>query len=482
MTTARLSAILGLVAAATAFRAEAYEVNAWPVFVAEKDVSGETVSWTGAGPFLFSTPTPAPEAGTAKGFSPFLVRTTGEGSVRTDVLFPLFNLRKYPGHYRWSIFELINREGIDSSVTQSGGPLDRHFDIWPFYFSHVTGDPVDTYHALLPIYGTIKYRLGFDQLHWVLFPIYVHTYKRSTNSNYVPWPFVRVISGAANGFAIWPLFGITKGPGPARNKFFVWPLIWDNVLEPPVEAPEGTAPGTETGFLPIFTHETAPGYVDTNFLWPFFGYTDRTLPYRYHETRYFWPFLVQGRGDQRYRNRWGPVYTHSDVKGSASTWVGWPFWHQTKWVDSDTAETKTQFFYFAYWSLYETSVSRPSLAPAYKRHIWPILSLWDNGAGSRQVQFPSPLEVFFPSNPEIRQSWGPLFAVYRYNHQPTGEARTSLLWNAVTWRSNGTEGLVEFHVGPLLGLHKRPSGDVWTILGFDFGGNVGKITGSNRSE
>ena len=369
MTFARISALLGLTAAATAFQAHAYEVNAWPVFVLQKDVSGQTVSWTGAGPLLFSTPTPAPDPGTAHGFRPFYAEVTGGGSVKTLILYPLFLLRKYPDHYHWSILELINGDGIDSRVTKAGGPKDKHLDIWPLYFSHETDDPIDTYHALLPIYGNMKYRLGYDRLSWVLFPLYVQTDKKQTVTTFTPWPIIRTIRGEEHGFAIWPLFGVTEGPGVARHKFFIWPLIWDNVLLPGPNDAEGSVPGTEFGFLPFYTRETSAGYLSENFAWPFFGFTERTFPYRYSEKRYLWPFFVQGRGDDRLVNRWGPFYTHSNIKGSDSTWVGWPFWHNTTFTDGDITQSKTQFFYFVYWSLTETSASRPALAPAYKRHI-----------------------------------------------------------------------------------------------------------------
>ncbi|HEY5079098.1 MAG TPA: hypothetical protein VII43_04600 [Opitutaceae bacterium] len=437
--------------------------------VIQKDVAGETQSWTGIGPLLYSEPVPGPDAGHAEGLRPFYGRLTIGETDRTLILYPLFYLRQYPDHYKWSILELINGEGVDSNTTKAGGPLDKHFDVWPFYFSHETGDPVDSYHALLPIYGNMKYRLGFDRLFWAPFPLYVETVKRDTTVTYTPWPIVRFIRGAQNGFAIWPLFGSSEGPGPAKHFFCLWPLIWNNTLEPALNAPDGSAPGTEVGFLPFYTLETAPGYVSVNYAWPFFGHTERTIPYRYSEQRYFWPFFVQGRGDDRLVDRWGPFYTHSNIKGTDSTWVGWPFWHQTSFADDDISQTKTQFFYFVYWSLDEKSVSRPNAPHAYKRHLWPLLSIWDNGAGSRQLQVPSPLEVFFPDNPEMRETWTPIFSLYRYDHRPTGETRTSLLWNAVTWRRDITGRLSEFHLGPLFGMHRKPSGESWSIFGFDFG-------------
>jgi hypothetical protein len=480
MTFVRFTALLGLVAVATAFRAQAYETNVWPIYVAQKDATGQTLSWEAACPFLFSGATPGPDAGTAAGFRPFYATITGGGVVKTDILYPLFYYRKYPGAYRWSFFNLITGEGVDAAVSKAGGPTDRHFDLWPFYFSHETKDPVDTYHGLFPIGGNIRYRLGFDRISWVVFPLYAQTVKKGTTSTYAPWPVVRVVRGEEHGFDLWPLFGITNGPGPAHHSFFVWPLIWNNVLEPKPDAPAGTAPGTEFGFLPFYTRETAPGMIDENFVWPFFGYTRRTSPYHYAETRYLWPFFLQGRGDDRLVNRWGPFFTHSNIKGDDSKWVMWPLWHQKKWIDGDIGQTKTQFFYFVYWSLYETDVDRPAVAPAYKRHIWPLVSIWDNGAGSRQMQIPSPVEVFFPANPDIRELWTPLFSVYRYDHEATGETRSSLFWSAVSWRRNPSEGLVEFHAGPFLGMRKRPSGRDWSILGFDFAGKLNNDTTAKR--
>ncbi|HEY1848009.1 MAG TPA: hypothetical protein VGG37_02330, partial [Opitutaceae bacterium] len=262
MRRASLSALLGLLAVATALPARAYEINAWPAFVIEKDGSGDTVSSSGLGPLLVSEPIAGPDAGRASGLRPFLVRLSLGDTERTDVLYPLFFYRQYPDHYRWTILDLITGEGVDSDVTRAGGPTDKHFDVWPFYFSHETADPVDTYHALFPIYGTIKYRLSFDRVFWAPFPIFVQTEKKDTTSTYVPWPIIRFVSGAEHGFDLWPLYGSTEGPGPARHMFALWPLIWDNTLEPKPGALNDSAPPTEVGFLPLFTRETGPGYLD----------------------------------------------------------------------------------------------------------------------------------------------------------------------------------------------------------------------------
>jgi len=89
-------------------------------------------------------------------------------------------------------------------------------------------------------------------------------------------------------------------------------------------------------------------------------------------------------------------------------------------------------------------------------------------------------EVFFPDNPDVRETWSPLFSVYRFDRRPTGESRSELLWGALTWKSNPGEGLSEFHLGPLLGMRRQPSGQSWTILGFDFGEKSGESSRLNR--
>ena len=233
------------------------------------------------------------------------------------------------------------------------------------------------------------------------------------------------------------MFGRTDGPDNLYREFFLWPLGWNNAVAPGFNAPEGAQPTREVGFLPFYSAEHGTGFDSENFLWPFFGYTDRSVPYKYEEERYFWPFLVQGRGDDHYVNRWGPFYTHSVVMGMDKTWVLWPIWRQARWTDDSLLQTKTQFCYFLYWSLKQQSPTNPAAAPAEKVHVWPLFGSWDNGAGHRQVQVLDPLEVFFPDNDEVRQAWTPIFAVFRYDERSPGSFRGSLLWNGITWDHDG---------------------------------------------
>lgn len=473
------------------------EVNLWPVRVSQLDEKGEVVSWQAAGPLIFKKA--QVDGGTVAGFRPVFAQwRDAAGDLREiNVLYPIFTYRTDGDTYRWSVGQLINRSGDRRGRAQErvAALTYETFDIWPFWFSRNTGSPESSYRALFPIAGVIKSRLWHDELNWVLFPLYGRAEKAGAVTTATPWPFIKTTRGTETGFAFWPLFGWRTKPEQFNRKFYLWPLGWNNTIAPPVDAPVGTSPRREVGFLPFYTRETAPGLINENYLWPFFGYTDRSGPKQYHETRYFWPFLVQGSGVERTVSRYGPFYTRSNTRGTEKTWVMWPIYREKRLTEAGIAHTQRQVLYFLYWSLQQRSTTNPSAAPAEKAHLWPLYSTWDNGAGRRQFQFPSPLEIFFPDNERVRQSWSPLFSLYRHDQQAPGVVRREALWGLLSWSRDSDQR--EIHVGPLFSLHttsaasrvalgrglvgfRRTAGSSWRLFWFDFPSKANKVRASSR--
>ncbi len=463
------------------------ERNHWPVLVRQLDAQRQTESWTGAGPLLFDHP--RPEGGRVSGFRPFWFQErNADGDLRGGYfLYPIFSYMADEHTCRWSVFELVRHWGRrdGAPAPQSTFELRDEFEVFPFWFSRESGDPELSYRALFPIYGTLKNKLWFERLSWTLFPLYVENEKRGAVTTSTPWPIVRITRGAAHGFGIWPLFQRVERPGVSRSAYYLWPLGFDLTRYPHPDDPAGTPLRRDVGVLPFYSRSTGPGYINEDYAWPFFGYTDRTVPARYHETRYFWPFALQGRGEQRYVNRWGPFFTHSIIKGYDKKWYAWPLLRQAKWEEEGLLRTKTQLLYFLYWSQRQQSIARPNVPAAELTHLWPLWSQWDNGAGREQWQLFSPLDVFFPSNEKVREAWSPLFAIARHHRQPTGETRTSLLWNAITWEERPAEASREFHLGPLLSVasqaeekriaignglfgFNRTAGGSWRMFWLDF--------------
>ena len=448
-----LFTLLGLTAL-FAVTAQGDERNLWPAYVRQTPaISGSAEpGWTGLGPFLFSQPTPLPrsygDAARFRGFRPFYVESLDETgrALQSDVLYPLFSYRRDVDGYRWTLLSLVNHYSMQGTPTAN---KDRGFDLWPFYFSRDTGSADTTYHAVFPLYGSVINRFGQDRLTWALFPLFGKFEKRGVTTTTTPWPFIKILHGEGNhGFAFWPLFGYRAKADAYREQFYLWPLIYKN--EAQLWEPQ---PDVKFGFLPFYASTKNAESRSETYLWPFFGYFDRSTPYRYHETDYLWPLLVQGRGDNLYINRWGPFYTHSVIKGTDKTWILWPFWRQESYVDGALRHTRRQLLYFLYRDVEQRSASNPVLPAAHRTHYWPLLSVWDNGAGKMQVQALSPFEVFFSANDSVSAAYTPFFALYRYSRTAPDQAQHSFLWNFVTYRRENYDR--EFHVGPLFSSEKH---------------------------
>lgn len=449
------SAVWLLLAATLALPARAAERNAWPFWVGQEDErTGEVTAAQALGPLLVQR---TGEAGAeTQVWRPFFLWQKTAAGEQGHVLYPLLSWQRTGEHdASFSLFRLVNSR----RTTAADGAATGGFDVWPFYFSRATGAADTSYRAVFPLSGTIKHRFGKDELTWRLFPLYAHvTARGGRETTHAPWPFVRLIDGNGHhGFELWPLAGSRGREGDYRQQFALWPLLYrqERTREDGVHA--------SVGVLPFYTRDTAPGYRNENYLWPFFGHTERTAPtaQAYRETRYFWPFLVQGRGETRHVNRWAPFYTHSVAKGYDKTWLLWPLYRRGAWQGEGVAQERHQFLVFLYWANVQRSLANPDAAPAYKKHLWPLVSVWDNGAGRRQLQLLSPLEIFFPHDDPVRQLYTPLFALYRYDQRAPDDVRWSFLWSAVTRRRTAQES--EFHLGPLYGAQHTAQGSRITL-------------------
>jgi len=470
----RLSVMLGLAAAAAAHAQPAErELNLWPVTVARSDPTTGGKSWTAAGPLLFRRPATENEGGVDHGLSPFWVqRDSARGELRAaSFLYPLFSYAADTTTYQWSIFELVRQSGRRSGAAAPDGPFDRRqeTEVFPFWFSRRTGDPERDYRGLFPVSGTIRNKLGVQRLSWTLFPLYVESERNGAVTTSTPWPLIRVTRGTSHGWSFWPIYGRAERAGISRQTTFFWPLGFNYTQLPAADAPAGTAPRRDLGFLPFYARKTGPGFISETFFWPFFGYTKQIEPKQYAEQRYFWPVFVQGRGDGVRINRWAPFYSHSNRKGYDKQWVAWPLVRHAEWQEGNVDRRRTQLLYFFYWGEEQRIIGRPEVRPATLIHLWPFLSHWDDGAGRIQWQALSPFEVFFGRNEKVRLAWSPLFALARHEQTASGRERTTLLWNAITWASDRTDASSEFHLGPLLGVTRQGDNKRIAVAGGLFG-------------
>lgn len=436
----------------SARQATALEVNYWPFFTGEQvSEDADFHSWQALGPIFFSR---SGGAADAFGMRPLWIRIEDNESDRSSfhLIYPLFNYRSDPQGSSWDILNTLRF----SSFASEGRDPGQTLQLFPFFFLRLDPDPERQYFGIFPIAGEVRNMLGYDRIGWFFFPFSVQLERSGTTTVGMPWPFIRFMHGeGARGIHLWPLYGYARQEGRYHRLYWLWPLgykvrneLWK---EQPFEA---------FGFLPFYARSSSDSAVSESYVWPFFGYTDSQQP-EYFETRYLWPLFVQRRGAS-YINRWAPFYTHSIRPSQEKRWIMWPVYREAQWEDRGLLVERKQVLYFLYWQMRQSSIANPELAPAVKRHVWPFYSSWDNGAGRRQLQVFSPLEVFFPQNDIVRVKYSPLFAIYRYQHEEGVKTRHSLLWDMVTW---GTEKeRFRLNVGPVVTYTREPEGRQWDVL------------------
>lgn len=388
-----------------------------------------------------------------------------EGRHDLHILPPAFTRRQTPLSCEWNVFLFINYTRLGAV---DNDPL-KTFMVFPFFFWHENPvRPEKSFWGLFPVYGEIMHFFSFQRWQWVLFPLYtkIQSWYGVTRTG-VPYPFVQYFSneaGTARGLYLWPLYGHSELDGVYHRMFWLWPLVYREVdqFHRPV-------PRVRQGFLPFYAFEDSE-YVEDVSILMLWGWRNDSQK-QYHETRYLWPLWLQGRSPERYVNRWAPFYTHSKTPHIEKWWYMWPAVQHRKVPEQGVLMERSQFFYFLYWHETQTSIEHPELPKAQMRFIWPFYASYDNGAGISQMQVLSLFEVFFPHNRAMRDTYSPLFSLYRQETDAnTGLKRWALLWNLIGSLETSREGTRQetFHIWPLYEENSTAgterTSDSWNIL------------------
>ncbi len=376
--------------------------------------------------------------------------------VTTYSIYPLFTHWQRNYGYNWRVLSLMKGGHTVSDEQEIG-----YFELWPLIWHYDAGDPELNYDAVFPIHGTLKNRLFHKRIDWTAFPIYSRWEKQHHVDTVILWPIFRFREGPeSRGWGVFPLFGSFERDNAYDNTYALWPFIYNNYRFRPGQE----QPYHALGILPLYARETAAGLHSESYLWPFFGYTREWDPrVNYSEIRFFYPFIVQGRGEEKYVNRILPFYSHEERPNYEKTWLLWPFFRREERVIEEIAlqTRKDTILFFLYWDELQQNVERNF--HARKTHVWPFYSYWNDGSGNRQLQALSPLEVFFPNNQGVRETWNPFFALYRYDLHPKS-VRHSALWDLVLYERD--ESGKTFSIGPIYERKRDNANDSssWSVL------------------
>jgi hypothetical protein len=325
-------------------------------------------------------------------YPPFYSRVESEASLREDVLWPLYSRSKTETeeqhHWLWFGY---SRSSIDTLRAQQG--------LLPFWISGRNREG-ERYQAFFPLMGRVEDLLFYDEVSFVLFPLYSHTRVGDLRTQNILWPFFSRSTGEGIARArVFPLYGYSKKEGVYDHRFICWPFFTAVEME---EEPYG-------GFVlfPFYGQKVTPAGKTHWVLPPLFRYSSEqdqkiiTAP---------WPFIQYAEGDIDRRYLW-PLWGKKSQSERTSGFLLWPLiqWHQQ--------EDKTGRQQAIHVVPFFRSVQQEKAGLEDKAHRWQLWPL-ANGESSAQEHAWQLLSLWpFESADVIERNWAPCWNLFSYERK-----------------------------------------------------------------
>jgi len=370
----------------------------------------------------------------------------------TDILYPAIGYRRYGEEFRYHLFQFFSFSGGTSRDNDSS----RRFTVFPFYFHQWSQIPEENYTAVVPFYGTLKNRLLWDEVHFILFPIYSKTKKRDVITENYLVPFFHIRRGTElKGWQFFPIYGeehknafsftnkydeIEISPG--HNKQFVlWPIYLKST----------TGLGTtnqifQQAILPFFSYQESELRHSITAPWPIGLTLTRDDEKKYHEIGAPWPLIVIARGEGKNITRFWPLYGTASNPYRVSNFYLWPAYKYNFLRASGVDVEKTRLFFFLYSDL--ITINTESGDASRRTSLWPLFIQKIDNDGKERLVAPALLEPIFPSSSPIARNYSPLWGLCREEKNPVqGKYSKSLFWNLLREDKNKESEKASFLFG-----------------------------------
>ncbi len=405
------------------------------------------------------------------GVRPLYIQEKPEGRPRTtDFLTPLGRAYESENEYTWALRPIAR---FSRQRDPDGGTRWSWLSLPGFYFAGFPDGRMSR--AWFPIAGRVRGLMTWDDMLFVLWPLFIRSTHGSYTNYHVLFPVFSWTRGeGASGWRVWPIYGTKKLDGIADRWFFLWPFFQHQTNNQKATRDENVE--HHWMLWPLFGVTKQGSRVSYMFLWPFFGYAKdpRTGFWALDAP---WPIVrVQRTGEEDgiHRTRFWPVYSNYEYasEGVASRWFLWPFFNDRKQTFYDG--TKEQRVLIPFYHDYESETEYGG--KTRYRKVWPFFQSETRASGTRwSTPVINPLWRF----PRLERQWDWTYQLYtkardgrrvrerawlglyrrekdededrryfsvfwsnrRYRDGDAAVSETSLLFGLVRWRSRESDSL-----------------------------------------
>ncbi len=394
------------------------------------------------------------------------------------VLYPFFWSHGTNHWRKWTFLFFFTGDDTYHADTKK----DSDLLLAPLFYWGRGDSEKERYFSIFPFFGTIKNKLSYSEINFVLFPLYVNWSHREYKAHGLLWPLVMWGgSSVRSDLRIFPFYSSKVHEGQYARRSILWPLIqWGR------EGLDRREPRGYYYFWPFYARKYSDaGNLSVHAVLPFFllpiiaGPAD--VGTKLVATLFsFMPFASWGRDDRTNARNVNAFWFLYQYERNDNPYVRklmiFPFWGTYRFADKEAdfygpfyvklrthslifeSETdvvaaivpfywKTERFYLQDWRR------------SYFLKMWPFFQYVKDSNGN--VSFQS-LVLWPARDDDFERLWGPLYGLIEYREFENGDRFFSLFFRLYSQYWNQSE----FHLF-VLGFDFRTTPRYWsaTFLG-----------------
>lgn len=350
-----------------------------------------------------------------------------QDSRATDVLWPLTTFHR-DREYAW--WRFLIAYGSDNDIHDKESAWK--WALFPLWFQGRSRHAED-YWALFPIYGRAPHLLLMDDIHFVMFPLYLNYQVNQEERKYYLWPIISRTGSHSDKkkTGVFPFYGETLRRDGDEHRYAFWPF-WTSALYG-----DQRNPGSSWMLFPLYGRVNRKKEQQRLVIPPFFSRTETDTAVRW---RLPWPLIETLRSEKEDKTSVWPFYGCIDRDDERRWYAAWPLIEHFNLRSKGYCTERSRFFpFYVNEKIYRTSNNNSDNLAAQYIRIWPFYAYEAcNGISRAHMLEFSPIRY----SDGISRNWAPFWTFYARESEGA-TTQHDALWGIVRFKTTSQDKVKE---------------------------------------
>ncbi|MCS7205742.1 MAG: hypothetical protein NZ853_08595 [Leptospiraceae bacterium] len=347
-------------------------------------------------------------------------------------LYPLYYSHGTNYWNTWTFLYLLNKDEKYDQIEKTEGELV----LTPLFYWGYGNNPKERFFSFFPFFGILKDKVSWEEIRYVLFPLYVSWEYRNYRGYSILWPLTMWGGDGfkRKDFRFLPFYSSKVHEGKYNRKTLLWPFFqwgWDGL--------DKKEPRSFFMFFPFYAQKRSQhgNMYAYSILYPISLISwgeDKVV--NAFDFKFLWILFQYSRSDRPYLRRWVffPFYVHhrsgvKDISYYKETNFYFIFWGNLK-TESALIQSNYRFFLPFWYHHYRYYQQEQVETISWK--LWPFMSYWreETSFGWRVLAlWPLPDDYF-------EKIWGNFYSLIEYQRFENNDRYLSFLMRIMSFRWN----------------------------------------------